>query len=216
MIGDIPYRSTARPPTTEEGGGYLVEVPDLPGCMSDGETVGEAIANGEDAMSPTPLPRAEFVARFGGVYEHSPWVAEAAFDAGLPADADTPEGLHQALSAAMRAAPRERQLALIRAHPDLAGRLARAGSLTAASTAEQRSAGLDQCTDDELARFTALNEAYKARFGFPFIMAVKGSTRAEILAAFERRVASDPEAEFGTALDEIDRIALLRLRDMPP
>jgi 2-oxo-4-hydroxy-4-carboxy-5-ureidoimidazoline decarboxylase len=116
----------------------------------------------------------------------------------------------------MRAAPRERQLALIRAHPDLAGRLARAGALTAESTVEQRGAGLDRCSDEEFARFTALNDTYKARFGFPFIMAVKGRTRAEILAAFERRVANGPEAEFGTALDEIDRIALLRLRDMLP
>jgi 2-oxo-4-hydroxy-4-carboxy-5-ureidoimidazoline decarboxylase len=167
-------------------------------------------------MRPTALPRAGFVARFGGVYEHSPWVAEAAFDAGLPPDADAAEGLHRALAAAMRAAPRERQLALIRAHPDLAGRLARAGTLTAASTAEQRSAGLDQCSGDEFERFTALNEAYKARFGFPFIMAVKGRSRAEILAAFERRVANEPEAEFRAALDEIDRIALLRLRDVLP
>jgi 2-oxo-4-hydroxy-4-carboxy-5-ureidoimidazoline decarboxylase len=167
-------------------------------------------------MRPTALPRADFLTRFGGVYEHSPWVAEAALDAGLPPNADTADGLHRALSAAMRAAPRERQLALIRAHPDLAGRLARAGTLTAASTAEQRGAGLDQCSDDEFARFTALNEAYKARFGFPFIMAVKGRARAEILAAFERRVANEPEAEFRAALDEIDRIALLRLRDVLP
>jgi len=167
-------------------------------------------------MSPTALSRADFVARFGGVYEHSPWVAESAHDAGLPADADGPEGLHRALSAAMRAAPRERRLALVRAHPDLAGRLARAGALTAASTAEQQSAGLDQCGEAELARFTELNDAYKARFGFPFVMAVKGRARAEVLAAFERRLAHDPETELAAALDEVDRIALLRLRDLLP
>lgn len=160
------------------------------------------------------MTRSDFVTRFGGVYEHSAWVAEGAFDRGLPADADTAEGLARVLSAAMRSAPRERQLKLVRAHPDLAGRLARAGGLTASSTDEQRSAGLDQCSEDELARFTVLNETYTTKFGFPFIMAVKGRTRAEILEAFERRVENDPETEVQTALDEIDRIALLRLRDM--
>src|SRR5919202_6968369 len=123
-------------------------------------------------MRPTEMTRPDFVARFGGAYEHSPWVAEAAYDRGLPPDADTAEGLARALSAAMRVAPRERQLELVRAHPDLAGRLARAGRLTADSTVEQRSAGLDQCSEEELARFTVLNDTYKEKFGFPFIMAV--------------------------------------------
>jgi 2-oxo-4-hydroxy-4-carboxy-5-ureidoimidazoline decarboxylase len=162
------------------------------------------------------MTRSDFVARFGGVYEHSAWVAEGAYDRGLPADANTPEGLAREFSGAMRAAPRERQLELVRAHPDLAGRLARVGGLTASSTDEQRSAGLDQCSEEELARFTVLNETYTTKFAFPFIMAVKGRTRAEILAAFERRVENDPETELRTALDEIDRIALLRLRDMLP
>jgi OHCU decarboxylase len=156
--------------------------------------------------------REAFVARYGGIYEHSAWVAEATFDAGPPPPDGGAEALHAALSKAMRAAPREQHLALIRAHPDLAGRLALAGALTAASTEEQRSAGLDQCSPEELARFTALNDAYKARFGFPFIMAVRGRSRAEILAAFERRLTNDPEAEVDAALDEIDRIALLRLK----
>ena len=158
------------------------------------------------------LGRAEFIARYGGFFEHSPWIAAAAFDAGLPADADTAEGLHRALCAALRPATRAQKLALIAAHPDLAGRLARAGGLTAASTAEQASAGLDRLTDAEFERFTALNDAYRRKFGFPFIIAVKGRGKDEILAAFEARLGHDPETEFATALAEIERIALLRLR----
>jgi urate oxidase len=162
------------------------------------------------------MSKAEFVAAFGGVFEHSPWVAEDAYDLGLLNDADTAEGLHRALCAALRPASREKKLALIQAHPDLAGRLARAGRLTPDSTKEQASAGLDQLTDAERERFEALNEAYKARFGFPFIMAVKGRSKEEIMAAFERRLAHDAGEEFDTALAEIERIALLRLEDMLP
>ncbi len=165
---------------------------------------------------PTQMDRAAFVAAFGDVFEHSPWIAEAAFDAGLPADADSAPGLHRALVSALRPADRARKLALINAHPDLAGRLAAAKQLTADSIAEQASAGLDALTDDERARFTMLNDAYKARFGFPFIMAVKGRSKAEILAAFERRLGHDAETEFATALVEIERIALLRLQARLP
>ena len=165
---------------------------------------------------PRELGRAEFVAAYGHVFEHSPWVAEAAYDRGLPADADTAEGLHRALAAAMRTGTDEQKLALVNAHPDLAGRLARAGRLTADSTKEQASAGLDRLTDEERARFTALNDAYKARFGFPFILAVKGRTKAEILAAFETRLEHGRAEELATALREIERIALLRLKDTLP
>ena len=115
---------------------------------------------------------------------------------------------------AAEGADRSAKLALIRAHPDLAGRLAIAGELTAASTSEQASAGLDHCTPEELARFQDLNQAYKARFDFPFIMAVKNRSRQEILAAFEARLANSPEQEFDTALAEIHKIALLRLLDL--
>ncbi len=162
------------------------------------------------------LPRAAFVDHFGGVFEHSPWVAEAAHDAGLDDACDTASGLHALMSRAMMAGSDDQKLALIMAHPDLAGRLARAGRLTAESTKEQASAGLDQLTDAERARFTELNDAYKARFGFPFIMAVKGRSKGEIMAAFERRIAHDRAQEFATALTEISRIALLRLGDMLP
>ncbi len=157
-----------------------------------------------------------FVARFGHIFEESPWIAEAAFVAGLPTDADTAAGLHRALCAAMRAAPRERQMALIRAHPDLAGRLARAGALSRESTNEQAGAGLDCLSDGEYRHFTALNTAYREKFSMPFIIAVKGRSKAEILAAFEARLGNDLDTETTTALTEIERIALLRLQDMLP
>ncbi|ASG23728.1 2-oxo-4-hydroxy-4-carboxy-5-ureidoimidazoline decarboxylase [Nitrospirillum viridazoti] len=160
--------------------------------------------------------RDAFVARFGGVFEHSPWIAEAAWDAGLPSGADTAHGLHAALVAQFRAAGRERRLGVLLAHPDLAGRLAVRGELTADSTAEQASAGLDKCTPEEYARFQELNDAYKARFGFPFILAVRGLTRAAILENFESRVANDAETEFATATNQVERIALLRLKEMLP
>jgi OHCU decarboxylase len=172
-------------------------------------------------QSPCGLDRAGFIALYGSVYEHSPWIAEAAWDTGLDRDHQTAEGLHRAMAAAVEAAPREHQLALLCAHPDLAGRLAVRGELTAQSAAEQAGAGLGDCTPAEFERFTALNEAYKAKFGFPFIMAVKGRSRAEILAAFERRIGHDSAQEFRTALDEVHKIAFLRLQalafsDHPP
>ncbi|SLN76067.1 2-oxo-4-hydroxy-4-carboxy-5-ureidoimidazoline decarboxylase [Oceanibacterium hippocampi] len=160
---------------------------------------------------PSALDRAGFVARYGGVYEHSPWIAERAHDGGLGAEADHAEGLSAALRAVVEAAGRERQLALLRAHPDLAGRLAVAGALTAESTSEQAGAGLDRCTAEEFARFQSLNDRYTGTFGFPFIMAVKGYDRRAILGQFETRVGNDPETEFRTALDQVHRIALLRL-----
>ncbi len=171
-------------------------------------------SNSSFASLPSALDRETFVARFGGVYEHSPWVAERLWDRGLDRRHDSVQGLQAALAMVVDAADRETKLALIRAHPDLAGRLALAGDLTADSRAEQASAGLDHCMPDELARFQALNEAYKARFGFPFVMAVKGRSRAEVLAAFETRLANDPEQEFATALAEIHKIAALRLREL--
>jgi OHCU decarboxylase len=164
--------------------------------------------------APGRIDRATFVATYGSVYEHSPWIAECVFDQGLDDRQGTADGLNRAMAAVVEAAPRDRQAALLRAHPDLAGRLALRGELTPQSASEQAGAGLAECSPEEFRRFTALNEAYKARFGFPFIMAVKGRSRAEILAAFERRIGSDPEAEFRTALDEVHKIALFRLRDL--
>jgi 2-oxo-4-hydroxy-4-carboxy-5-ureidoimidazoline decarboxylase len=165
-------------------------------------------------QSPIGLDKASFVALHGRVYEHSPWIAEAVWNAGLSKSHDSVEGLHTALAEIVDRAAREQQLALLNAHPDLAGRLALRGELTSESTSEQASAGLDKCTPDEFQRFTALNDAYKGKFAFPFIMAVKGRTRAEILHAFERRIHNDPETEFRTALNEVHKIALLRLREL--
>jgi OHCU decarboxylase len=165
---------------------------------------------------PSQLTRTLFVEKFGGIYEHSRWIAEAAHDAGLGAACDTAEGLAEAMAAVIAKGGETQKRALIDAHPDLAGRLARAKRLTADSTSEQASAGLDQLTEQELQRFSALNDAYRAKFGMPFIMAVKGRTKAEILTAFERRLNNDGSVETATALAEIDRIALLRLKDVLP
>jgi OHCU decarboxylase len=163
---------------------------------------------------PRTMSRADFVAKFGGVYEHFPEIAAAAYDKGLSEAEDTAEGLAAAMATAAGAMDKERKLALIRRHPDLAGKAAVAGELTAASKSEQAGAGLANCTPEEFARFQELNAAYKEKFGFPFILAVGGRNRQEILAAFEERVRNDRDAEFKTALAQIDRIALLRLNAM--
>ncbi len=155
--------------------------------------------------------REDFVAALGGIFEHSPWVAERAFAARPFADVGA---LHAAMCAAMRGAGHDAQLALIRAHPQLAGRAAIAGELTDASTREQHGAGLDRCTPAEFAEINALNDAYQARFGFPFIVAVKGHTRQSILAAMRARVGRDARAEFDEALTQIERIAGFRLDAM--
>lgn len=167
-------------------------------------------------LSPRPstLGRAAFVAAYGGVYEHSPWVAEAVYDAGIGTGDDAAPALAGRMAQVVDAADGDAKLALLRAHPELAGRLAVAGSLTADSTAEQASAGLDRCTPEEFAEFHALNARYTARFGFPFIVAVRGLTRQDILEAFRSRAGNDRETEFATALRQVHRIARLRLEAM--
>ncbi|CAM5774787.1 polysaccharide deacetylase [Labrys miyagiensis] len=169
-----------------------------------------------DGYKPSHMSRALFVERFGGIYEHSAWIAEGAHDMGLGPAEDTAEGLHAAMTAVLAAASEKDKMALIMAHPDLAGRLAQAKMLTEDSTAEQASAGLDKLTPAELARFTELNDAYKTKFGFLFIMAIKGRSKAEIVAGFERRLQNDRGQEFAEALKQIGEIARLRLRDMLP
>ena len=154
-----------------------------------------------------------FIAKYGGVYEHSPWVAEQVADTVSATETDL-ELLARLMADVVDNASTERQLALIRAHPDLAGKAQIAGELTADSSAEQASAGLDQCSKVEYERFQALNEAYKDKFGFPFVMAVRGSSRAEILEAFGERLQNDNDTEFETALAEIHKIAVLRLEAM--
>ena len=125
--------------------------------------------------SPASLEKCDFVTTFGAIYEHSPWIAEQAFDRGITAKHDQIEALHGLFCDVFLSADKEAQLGVIIAHPDLAGRAARAGELTKESTNEQASAGIDTLTEEEFNRFTELNDAYKAKFGFPFIMAVKGS-----------------------------------------
>ncbi|KAF1052501.1 MAG: Uric acid degradation bifunctional protein [Stenotrophomonas maltophilia] len=165
-------------------------------------------------LTPASLERAAFVAAFADIYEHSPWVAEKAYDLGVDDSLNDIEALHQRMADILLSASHTAQLALINAHPDLAGKAAVRGELTASSTAEQAGAGIQDCTPEEFARFTELNDAYKARFGFPFIKAVKGSNRHQILAAFEERIHNTPEQEFQTALAEINKIAMFRLQTL--
>ena len=165
---------------------------------------------------PSTLDKEVFVARFGGVFEHSPWIAERAHGLELGPAHDTAIGVHSALARAFRAASEEERLGVLKAHPDLAGKLAAAKRLTTELTAEQAGAGLDALTDAERARFTDLNDAYGAKFGFPFIIAVRGLDRHAILSAFERRMQNDRPAEFATACAQVEKIALLRLKDMLP
>jgi OHCU decarboxylase len=165
-------------------------------------------------IRPSQMEKADFVARFGGIFEHSPWIAERAWGLELGPAHDTPAGLHNALARMFRSASEAERLGVLTAHPDLAGKLAAAKRLTAESTAEQASAGLDALTDAERARFTELNTAYVARHGFPFIIAVRDNTKASILAAFEARLNNDRTTEFATACAQVERIARLRLEDM--
>ncbi|WP_404298593.1 2-oxo-4-hydroxy-4-carboxy-5-ureidoimidazoline decarboxylase [Halomonas sp.] len=161
---------------------------------------------------PSRLDKARFIASFGDIYEHSPWVAELAWETGLDERQDTPENLAALMGRMLVEADADSQLAVIRAHPDLAGKAAVAGELTDNSTREQAGAGLDQCSPEEMARFERLNAAYKAKFGFPFVMAVKGNDRFAILDAFEVRLENDPAKERRTAVEQINRIALFRLQ----
>ncbi|MBW8444723.1 MAG: 2-oxo-4-hydroxy-4-carboxy-5-ureidoimidazoline decarboxylase [Arenimonas sp.] len=162
------------------------------------------------------MDKADFISRFGGVFEHSPFIAERAFDAGLISQPLTASGVHGALTEKFRTASGDERLGVLRAHPDLAGRLAIAGELTEDSAREQAGAGLDRLSPEEHARFTALNTAYTTKFGFPFIIAVKGLTKDEILSAFEARIDNSRETEFATACAEVEKIARLRLESLIP
>lgn len=155
------------------------------------------------------LPVEAFVARHGDLFEHSPWIVERA--AARRPFADT----HAALMAVVHDATADEQLALIRAHPELAGKAAVDGTLTDASAAEQASAGLDRMSPEEYTRFHALNAAYAARFAFPFIICVRLASKSGILAAMERRLENDRETEIATALREIGQIVRLRLEALP-
>lgn len=155
--------------------------------------------------------RASFTAALGHLFEHSPWVAEKTW-ARRPFRGAA--HLRAELCGTMRGAGVARQLALIRAHPDLAGRLARAGKLTAESKREQASAGLSGMNAEELAGFQQLNESYRTRFGFPFVICARLNDRSAILTAIQTRLTNTPEQEYATALGEIEKIAWLRLQDV--
>lgn len=165
---------------------------------------------------PSQMSRSDFVADYGGIFEHSAWIAERAFDLELGPAHDTAGGLHNALTRMFRSASEDERLGVLTAHPDLAGKLAQAKRLTSESTSEQASAGLDALTDDERATFTDLNQRYTAKFGFPFIIAVRDHDKTSILQAFQRRIDQDRTTEFAEACRQVERIAEFRLRDVLP
>jgi OHCU decarboxylase len=154
----------------------------------------------------------EFVGRYGGIYEHSPWVAHETHEAAAKVE-DVNE-LAEIFANCVDQAADERKLALIRAHPDLAGKAAISGELTVESTSEQSSAGIDRCSAEEFEQFQNLNSQYKEKFGFPFVMAVRDSNRHEILAAFKSRLGNEFQTEFESAIREIHKIASLRLQEL--
>ena len=156
------------------------------------------------------LDRRAFAETLGHIFEHSPWVAEAAWAARPFASV---AALHQAMCQAMEGAGEARHVALIAAHPDLVGRAALAGTLTPDSTREQAAAGLDRLAPEEAARFAELNAAYRARFGFPFVICARENKKAAILAGFDARLGNPRKQEIATALGEICKIAWYRLAD---
>ena len=165
---------------------------------------------------PSQMSRDRFVARFGSIFEHSPWIAERAFDLELGPAHNSAAGLHNALCRMFRSASEAERLGVLRGHPDLAGKLAQAKRLTAESTAEQASAALDSLTDAERATFQRLNADYVAKHGFPFIIAVRDNSKDSILAAFHTRIGNDSATEAATACAQVERIAELRLKDLLP
>ncbi len=165
---------------------------------------------------PSEMDRDTFVAAYGAIFEHSPWIAERAHRLELGPTHDCATGIHNALCRAFRAADDDRRLAVLTAHPDLAGKLAAAQRLTADSASEQASAGLDALTDTQRATFTDLNTRYTEKFGFPFIIAVKDHDKAAIMTAFQTRLTNDRTAEFATACAQVERIAWHRLKEILP
>ena len=165
-------------------------------------------------LLPSQLSKADFVNAFGGIFEHSPWIAERAYELELGAAHDCAMGLHSVMARVFRTATSDERLRVLKAHPDLAGKLAAAKRLTAESTDEQESAGLDALTDDERTQFQILNGAYTEKFGFPFIIAVRGLGKSDILAAFEKRIQNNRDTELSTASKQVERIALLRLAQL--
>lgn len=165
---------------------------------------------------PSRMDEAAFVANYGGIFEHSAWIAKGAHGLELGPAHDTAIGLHNALCRIFRVADHPARLGVLTAHPDLAGKLAAAKRLTNESTSEQASAGLDALTDAERVAFTSQNDAYTAKHGFPFIIAVRDHDKASIMAAFETRINNTTDMEFETACKQVERIAHYRLKDLLP
>lgn len=165
------------------------------------------------AIDPGEMTREEFLATFGPVFEHSAWIAENVWNDGLDTRHETAAGMHEVMCNEIRRADDEQKLALLRAHPELAVRVGN-DELTGHSRREQHGAGLNQCTDEEYAEFQRLNQAYREKFGFPFILAVKGYHRRQILEIFQRRLEHTPEEELQAALAQVMRIALFRLEEI--
>ncbi len=165
---------------------------------------------------PSKMNRENFIDLYGGIFEHSAWIADNAYDYELSYAHDTATGLHNALCRAFRTAPKELRLKVLRAHPDLAGKLAQAKRLTSESTSEQASAGMDSLTDNERKIFTQLNLTYVKKHGFPFIIAVRDHNKASILSAFKTRINNDGDTEFLEACEQVERIAEFRLMDILP
>ncbi len=170
-----------------------------------------AVAGPVDMAPINAMDRAAFVVKFGGIFEKSPWVAEKAWEKRPFANLDD---MHAALVAVAKNAPATQQLALLQSHPDLAGKEAQAGTMTASSVAEQASAGLNSLSAAELAELTHLNAAYKAKFGFPFIIAVRMHTKEGIFSEFKRRLQNDTQTEFANDLQNVYIITRLRLNKL--
>ncbi|MBO6791040.1 MAG: allantoinase PuuE [Dinoroseobacter sp.] len=165
---------------------------------------------------PSEMEHETFVGAYGGIFEHSPWIAEGAHGLELGPAHDTAVGLHNVLTRVFRTATEGQRLGVLTAHPDLAGKLAQAKRLTLESTSEQASAGLDALTDEERATFTSLNATYVEKFGFPFIIAVRDHDKPSILKAFRSRIENSREVEFAEACHQVERIAYHRLSDLLP
>jgi OHCU decarboxylase len=157
------------------------------------------------------MEKTEFVATFGGVFEHSPWIAGAVWDLGLTGRHDTAAGLHQPFWEVIRQSGREEKLALLRSHPELAVGVVSDEQLTESSQSEQRGAGLDRCSPEEFSEYQKLNACYREKFGFPFIMAVKGCNRHDILESFRARLENTGDEEFQVAVEQVIRIGRFRI-----
>ena len=160
------------------------------------------------------LNQAKIKDLLGGIYEHSPWVADILFSQGIKSQDNNIDFLAERMKKIVEASSKQMKLNLLKAHPELAGKLAISGNLTKDSTDEQASAGLDQCSKEEFSEFSKLNFEYTEKFGHPFIIAVRGLTRSEILASFNDRLDNDREKEFSTAMEEVHKIARLRLEQL--